>query len=237
LTRKNKRKSTAEKLDYAVGAFLADLLRGYSLFMNYMEALAQGGLTAEVIPGSASKKGDDKSISAAQGRYCFDVTKSVGRDPPYPRCGSCVEGVKLKQEPLFTTVPGVGRVMLGLVVRSPVAVYRYLGSQLQHNREMWDGYETDEAKNVLPFGTEPFLNVAGGRAICFTSFTVEGEVYCVPSSSRHTALIFNILQELKNLSTNPKDLNAAFRFDLLETEPRGVHGFIKSERIPDFGRI
>jgi hypothetical protein len=27
--RKNKRKSTAEKLDYAVGAFLADLLRGY----------------------------------------------------------------------------------------------------------------------------------------------------------------------------------------------------------------
>jgi hypothetical protein len=28
--RKNKRKSTAEKLDYAVGAFLADLLRGYA---------------------------------------------------------------------------------------------------------------------------------------------------------------------------------------------------------------
>src|ERR1700733_14238264 len=28
-TRKNKRKNTAEKLDYAVGAFLADLLRGY----------------------------------------------------------------------------------------------------------------------------------------------------------------------------------------------------------------
>jgi hypothetical protein len=27
--RKNKRNSTAEKLDYAVGAFLADLLRGY----------------------------------------------------------------------------------------------------------------------------------------------------------------------------------------------------------------
>src|SRR5580698_3505959 len=27
--RKNKRKSTAEKLDYAVGAFLADLLRAY----------------------------------------------------------------------------------------------------------------------------------------------------------------------------------------------------------------
>ena len=27
--RKNKRKSTAEKLDYAVGAFLADLLRGH----------------------------------------------------------------------------------------------------------------------------------------------------------------------------------------------------------------
>jgi hypothetical protein len=28
-SRKNKRKSTAEKLDYAVGAFLADLLRAY----------------------------------------------------------------------------------------------------------------------------------------------------------------------------------------------------------------
>jgi hypothetical protein len=28
-TRKNKRKGTAEKLDYAMGAFLADLLRAY----------------------------------------------------------------------------------------------------------------------------------------------------------------------------------------------------------------
>jgi hypothetical protein len=37
-----------------------------------------------------------------------------------------------------------------------------------------------------------------------------GQFYCVPSYSRHTAMLMDILIQLRNLSIQSADLNSAF---------------------------
>lgn len=188
-------------------------LRGicdYSLFLNYMEALSQGGLTAELI-SSSQPSAPDKSPPAAKGRYCFDPTRTTPLVIPYqPRCYSPDQRASASLSSLSAVFPGVGHVKIDLISRSPVGVYRYVGSLLRARPVGWDAYQSNEARSVLPEGTEPFLNITNQTSGCFTSVSIDGQFYCVPSASKHTALIFNILQELKNLSTTPKDLNAAF---------------------------
>jgi hypothetical protein len=119
---------------------------------------------------------------------------------------------KSSKAPLSWFIRGLGEVSLELKFRSPVAVFGYLGIWLNATKiQPWnaDNYGTDQASDIL--GSEPFLNIiAGDAGACFVSISYAGTPFCVPAYSRHTAMLFDVLMQLRNLNIQPADLNSAF---------------------------
>ena len=71
-------------------------------------------------------------------------------------------------------------------------------------------YFTDDANATIAEG-EPFINIVGANGQgCFTDVHYNGGFYCVPGNSRHTAMLVDILIQLRNLATQATDLNSAF---------------------------
>src|SRR5205085_5728596 len=57
----------------------------------------------------------------------------------------------------------------------------------------------------------PIPNIVRGQGPgCFVSAHYAGDAYCVPNEALATAMVFDVLQQLRNLSITPSDLNAAF---------------------------
>jgi hypothetical protein len=209
----------------------------YSLFINYLGVLNAGGLTSELLPtkSASNSEGQKKPASGAPaaappgaapapakpsvgtpstgtttivGHLCFDPTRSI-EGIKAPTCGTLKSLDPAKNDPVSFSIPGFGTVEITISMRSPLAVYQYLGKFLRSKQKPWTGYVSDDARSLLATG-EPFLNIISVPAEkCFTSVSYGEGFYCVPVSSLHTKMLLNILQELKNMNISPNDLNSA----------------------------
>jgi hypothetical protein len=207
----------------------------YSTFLRVAHFIAQTGLTAEIIPADksanapaasgaalASGAGAAKSASGGgsssdkgttqppQGRFCFDPTKS-GQGIHEPKC--TIFKKQLNSTPKEAKVVrfqfgAVGTIEMQILVKSPLGVYQLFGAVLRHP---WPGrfpYASRQGQELVK--DEPFVNVTNSPGPCFVDVVYEGQRSCVPAASQNTPVLFDIVQQLKNLSTTPTDLNAPF---------------------------
>lgn len=205
----------------------------YSKFIALVTEAMQSGLSAELVPvptdqvrrslsgasrastnaGAVGGEGNANATTTAEatGRLCWDPglaaagRKSLARRFA-PRCGSNLDERSANRE-FYLQVLGTLRFQVRL--RSPAAIFAALGKQLR------DG-TTGQVSAVLPasqgqFGDEPLLTVTTEEKDgCAVAAEYDGQSWCVPRHAGKTATVINILQELKNLSTTPTDLNSAF---------------------------
>jgi hypothetical protein len=113
-----------------------------------------------------------------------------------------------------------GNVILNVQImfRSPYGVYKYLGKLLREHsasRIKFLNITTFEERE-LNYGH--FLNVTQGiNSDCLVTAFYNGQSYCVPrKGSNSTSMLFDILGQLKNLSTSSSDVNAAFAVRLID---------------------
>jgi hypothetical protein len=167
------------------------------------------GSTSAAKGSPASSGGEDKGISTPQGRFCFDPTKSV-RSLQQPIC-SIFTGVKKKSSVVRFDITGVGMVDVEIYKKSPLGVYKLLGAFLRNPPEAAIfAYRTQDGTRVKA-DEQPFIEVVNSPlGPCFADVGYGGTQYCVPSDSYNTAVLFDIVEQLKNLSTTPADLNVPF---------------------------
>jgi hypothetical protein len=110
----------------------------------------------------------------------------------------------------------LGPVDIEIRLRSPAQVLNYLGVWLGRPEPIaFRGYERLTSIQLL--GDEPYLDVVpGGGPSCYASIAYQGQSYCVPTSSQHSAMLMDILEDLRNLNIQPTDLNAAFTVRLAQ---------------------
>lgn len=93
-------------------------------------------------------------------------------------------------------------------MRSPTAVFKYLGKLLREGTGDRIVFYTGEARHLQG----RFLEIVPASPIidCFVAVAYNGGSYCVPQWAYTTAMMFEILEQLRNLSISPTDLNSAF---------------------------
>jgi hypothetical protein len=115
-------------------------------------------------------------------------------------------------------------------LRSPTAVFEYLGALVRKGRVQTAVRSVDDGANPLAdkmnyftravreLGSEPFLNIVSGRNVgCNVHIIYLGIDYCIPmQGSMNTGMILQILQRLRNLSVSPADLNVPYNVRLLQ---------------------
>jgi hypothetical protein len=101
-----------------------------------------------------------------------------------------------------------GGIQVTFVFRSPDAAIKYLGKWIIAGNKPFS-YFTDEANGIL--NNEPYLNVSQGiSSACYASISYDSRFFCVPSNSAHTAMLMDMIEDLRNLNIQPTDLNSAF---------------------------
>ena len=174
----------------------------------------QGGKPATKGAANASTKedagsgSDDKPSGALQGRFCFDPTKSV-RGLQEPRC-SIFSGQQKKASAVRYYIKGIGMVEVEIFKKSPLGVYQLLGALLRHSPEASTFPYTTNEGTLMKADNKPFIEIVNSLGPCFTEVSYGGEHYCVPPESYNTTALFDIVEQLKNLSTTPSDLNVPF---------------------------
>jgi hypothetical protein len=194
---------------------------------NAGAAPSPGTNTLNTPTSSNSQQGAIKTPESS-GKLCFDPTLGSPRfttgspelrcDAPRPTTASSPPGapkapakkpVKFSStfEPYgSSTFEPYGRVTLEFIkLRSPLGVFEYVS-------QAWG--TTDD----LPFLTDaasrlngPLVDIVEGAGPgCLASVPFSGQSWCVPTDAEKTAVLFDILQELRNLNVQPSDLNSAF---------------------------
>jgi hypothetical protein len=127
---------------------------------------------------------------------------------------SSASGASVNNANSLTVRVGEKNVVLSFVFRSPIAVFDYYGEWYSSGYP-FHGYRTDSARKLL--NGEPFVNIVDGVAGCYVSVIYDGRSFCIPEQSEHTALLADILQQLRDLNIQPTDLNSAFTVRLSGT--------------------
>ncbi|WGS19279.1 MULTISPECIES: hypothetical protein [unclassified Bradyrhizobium] len=195
----------------------------YTLFVNYLAVFVLAGLSVELLPAPPSKAGksggsgsggggsadtgSDKSAQSVVGHICFNPSQA-SENVPQPRCGT-LKAAKGQQPPLVF-LPGFGDVEVEFGFRSPIGAFNHFGDLLRQPKYNIANYHTKESTLVIQPG-EPYLNITYGAGRgCFSGVAYGGGFYCVPADSAHTAMLFDILIQLRNMSIQTTDLNSAF---------------------------
>jgi hypothetical protein len=205
----------------------------YSKFINFVTEGMQYGMSAELVPvppGSAAKgvgagyqggrsaanmsanETNATATAQATGRLCWDQglaipARKAGARGLKPVCGKNLNSQVTNDDFSFQILGTLG---FQLRFRSPAGIFAALGKELR------DG-SAERVRSLLrpsqrAFDGEPLLTIKSDDTAgdCAVLAQYEGQAYCVPQSAYRTAMVINILQELKNLSTTPSDLNSAF---------------------------
>ena len=90
-------------------------------------------------------------------------------------------------------------------LRSPLGVFEYVG-------QAWG--TTDDVPFLSDAANQlkgPLVDIVEGSGSgCLASAAFSGRNWCVPVDAEKTSVLFDILQELRNLNVQPSDLNSAF---------------------------
>jgi hypothetical protein len=209
----------------------------YAKFVRWLQLYDDYGFTAELVPGgsagaapspgtntvntpTASQQNATK-IPESGGKLCFDPTLGSSRfttGSPELRCDAVLEKAPSgssappgsKPPPRRVKFSSVfqpyGRVTLEFIkLRSPLGVFEYVG-------QAWG--TTDDVPFLSDAANQlkgPLVDIVEGSGSgCLASAAFSGRNWCVPVDAEKTSVLFDILQELRNLNVQPSDLNSAF---------------------------
>lgn len=161
-------------------------------------------------PAPAAKKEAGPAKGTMEGQ---PSGASAGAEAPKPSAApptaKAKQSLPSKTEQRFT-IDGVGTFNVTLSFRSPASVYRFYGLMFSEEQGGNYRYHSRAYKNFFREG-EPFINITSDATErCYVGVTYDGGFFCVPSYAQNTALIFAMLEELRNLSIQSTDLNSAF---------------------------
>jgi hypothetical protein len=204
--------------------FFMDRICGFSKFVLLLHELLDLGFKAELVPcdpnvpavgckspkttppGGGSSTQNAASPQESAGRICFDPSLSLSSyraHVPNPLCGA---KSTVKATPANYTFDYLGTLQLEPVLRSPNAVFTYLGTILREKTQDRVVFLTRDAEKLGRF----LEIVESSDTGCFVSAVYDGQSYCVPQNAFATAMLLEILEQLRNLSITPSDLNASF---------------------------
>jgi hypothetical protein len=185
---------------------------------------------ANTTPSTTNTQSTNATASPqATGQLCFDPSHAELEDYRRELLGSkfkqavCkVHTSASKARPtnqagnLIIPFTGIGNVELDAVTfRSPSGVFQYLGTVWRNDESYLIHYGTREAQALLQ-PSVPYINIIQGNSDCFVALRFHGAQYCVPQGSDNTALLMDILVQLRNLSITPSDLNSAFSVRVID---------------------
>ena len=171
---------------------------------------ASAGGSGSATSSSGAADGTGGSTQSVQGRFCFDPTKSA-RGVREPLCSvfrQLEPKIAKKTKVIKFAYGKVGTIEAQILIKSPLGVYELYGAALRHPWPHDFPYAAQLGQDLIK--GEPFVNVTSSPGPCFVDVTYQGQYYCVPANSQNTPVIFEIVEQLKNLSTTPTDLNAPF---------------------------
>jgi hypothetical protein len=175
-------------------------------------------------PTSSNTQQSPSKIPESGGKLCFDPTLGSSRfttGSPQLRCDAILAKASggasaaagsssargSKSSVKFSSVfEPYGKVTLEFIkLRSPLGVFQYVG-------EAWG--TTDDVPFLSDAANQlkgPLIDIVEGSGPgCLATAVFEGRSWCVPADAEKTAVLFDILQELRNLNVQPSDLNSAF---------------------------
>ncbi len=227
--------STAAALRAERKFLLKEGVCNYSKFSVFLRTAMKFGVSAELLPappqaaggrgggGGASGVGSGTTMTGvntnatttpqATGRLCWDpglATEDVKTfaQARHPLCGKNLNA-KSGNEDFNFDFGTLGTLQFELRFRSPASIFVALGKQLHDGSS---GHVTpllDSSQRT--FDGQPLLTIkTEDTGDCSVLAQFDGRSYCVPQDADRTAMVINILEELKNLSTTPSDLNSAF---------------------------
>lgn len=99
--------------------------------------------------------------------------------------------------------------------RSPQGIFVALGEILRDATASKLRPRTSESQRV--FDSEPLLTIVSDSSKgCYIFSPYDGQSFCVPQGAYRTSMVIDILEQLKNLSTTPTDLNSAFSVRVID---------------------
>jgi hypothetical protein len=181
---------------------------------------AASGAAPAAAPGAAPGAANSNATSTPQavGQLCFDPALAISEfKPSVNTMKSICGGGKIfpsKNASNSFTFPAFGDTKISLTFRSTIGVFNYLGQILRNNLGDSVHYNTAETRALTRY---PFLDIIqGGGVNCYVSVSYGGQFYCVPEGDDNTAMLLDILEQLRNLSITPNDLNSAFSVRLID---------------------
>jgi hypothetical protein len=171
------------------------------------------------VPQPASPSANATANNSAIGRLCWDpnlarpdnrhdIITYMHNVCDYANTASPMFGFPF-QHVNFTNVQ--------FIFRSSYGVYKYLGQLLREHSAARIHFANLRGFEQRELISGPFLNIREGASPdCLVTAFYNGESFCVPrQGSNSTAVLLDILGELKTLSVSPTDLNAAFAVRLV----------------------
>jgi hypothetical protein len=228
-----------DRTPVGTGIYTEDGVCNFSKFANILGLAVEFGLTAEIqLPSATAQKGaapppagkgGTNSPGAAQtpsattnttatptstGHLCWDPVLALQKYRKIvlkQMTNICGNPASASQHYTFRFSNMVFS-DVEFVFRSPYGIYRYLGQILRENSAGSIHFKSAATLEERELNSGPFLNISeGDLGGCLIEAFYNGQSYCVPrQGSSSTATLFDVLAQLKNLSTAPSDLNAAF---------------------------
>lgn len=203
----------------------------YSKFVAWLQIFLDYGLTAQLVPTAQAQKNTSsapspgtntvgaKSASSnsgtptpteSTGKLCFDELKKA---PAYTHGTSLLScnkeypvGTGKPRVPFTTTIENYGKITLEYIgFKSTLGMFDYTAKAWGNNDNMF--FRSPDATTL----NGPLVDiVASTGTSCYTSARFAGQTWCVPQDAEKTAVVLDIIQEMRNFNIQPSDLNSSF---------------------------
>jgi hypothetical protein len=203
-------------------------LCNYSKFVTWLQLYIDYGLTAELTanvtstgegtaPSPATNTVNTKSptnqtgntkVPESVGKLCFDRTLKVASLTHGTDLLNCSTESKTKSHVPFSSTLGYnyGVVTLERInLRSALGMFQYVAKAWGTTDQL---YYTQDAVSLL---NGPLVNIVNSSSpSCYSTATFEGVSWCIPEDAEKTAVVLDMLQDMRNFAIQPTDLNSAF---------------------------
>lgn len=218
--------------------FLQPSTCNYAKFVRWLQLLDDYGLSAQLVPAAnsgqkaptapspatnavnitsskgSSTTGTPTSAKTAEmvRKLCFDPTLKSAQFThfnPSLACDAPAGSNHAAEHAPFSAdfhLLGYGVIKVdNLKLRSPLGVIDYMAKAWRNSEPV--PFETGQTKQFIG----PLMEIVSGSGPqCYASTRFQSESWCVPQEAEKTAVLMDIVQQLRNLSITPTDLNAAF---------------------------
>lgn len=181
----------------------------FSKFKHIINALIDHGVTAELIPIATKTSKEDSDSDKDQspkfaGQFCHDQSLDTKKSDKSNALKACGSG-KLFSDNQALSISKAGH-KTEILFRSPAKIYRYVGSVSTSSVPLIIDYKDKDAE---AFRGERFINIIKSDGPeCDVSVIYGSERWCVPGTgSKSTFVVFNMLQNLRNLSISSDETN------------------------------